>query len=70
MRCRRGVCHRGDDPRCVPASASPQQRFLVTSSADNRAASLWLIDAVERTGTLCEKLPSATDFTCSKKALP
>jgi hypothetical protein len=57
------------NPGQLGAISSPQ-RFLVTSSANDRGAWLWVIDAVEHTVTLCEKLPSATDFTCNKKALP
>ena len=57
------------NPGQLGAISSPQ-RFLVTSSANDRGAWLWAIDAVEHTVTLCEKLPSATDFTCNKKALP
>jgi hypothetical protein len=57
------------NPGQLGAFPSPQ-RFLVTSSANDRGAWLWVIDAVEHTVTLCEKLPSATDFTCNKKALP
>jgi hypothetical protein len=57
------------NPGQLGAISSPQ-RFLVTSSANDRGTSLWVIDAVEHTVTLCEKLPSAADFTCNKKALP
>jgi hypothetical protein len=51
------------------AMSSPQ-RFLVTSSANDRGAFLWVIDAVEHDVTLCEKPAGASEFTCSKKALP
>lgn len=51
------------------AISSPQ-RFLVSSSANDRGAFLWVIDAVEHNVTLCEKLAAAREFTCSKKALP
>jgi hypothetical protein len=49
---------------------SSPQRFLVTSSANERGAFLWVIDAVEHTVTLCEKAAAAAEFTCNKKPLP
>jgi hypothetical protein len=51
------------------AMSSPE-RFLVSSSANERGAFLWVIDAVEHTVTLCEKPAAAAEFTCNKKPLP
>jgi hypothetical protein len=51
------------------AMSSPQ-RFLITSSANERGTFLWVIDAVEHNVTLCEKAVAAAEFTCNKKALP
>ena len=56
-------------PGQLGAMSSPQ-RFLVTSSANDRGAFLWVVDAVEHNVTLCEKPVGASEFTCSKKALP
>jgi hypothetical protein len=60
---------RNFSPGQLGAVSSPQ-RFLVSSSATDGAAFLWIIDSVERSVTLCEKLGAAKDFTCSKKNLP
>jgi hypothetical protein len=60
---------RNFSPGQLGAVSSPQ-RFLVSSSANDGAAYLWIIDAVERSVTLCEKAATAKDFTCSKKNLP
>ncbi len=57
------------NPGQLGAMSSPQ-RFLITSSANDRGAFLWVIDAVEHNVTLCEKSASAAEFTCNKKALP
>lgn len=51
------------------AMSSPE-RFLVTSSANERGAFLWVVDAVEHTVTLCEKAAAAAEFACNKKPLP
>jgi hypothetical protein len=51
------------------AMSSPE-RFLVSSSANERGAFLWVIDAVEHTVTLCERAAAAAEFTCNKKPLP
>jgi hypothetical protein len=56
-------------PGPVGAMSSPQ-RFLVTSSANERGTFLWVIDAVEHNVTLCEKAVAAAEFACTKKALP
>jgi|SRR5260221_1795525 len=56
-------------PGPLGAMSSPQ-RFLVTSSANERGTFLWVIDAVEHNVTLCEKAAAAAEFTCNKKALP
>jgi hypothetical protein len=56
-------------PGQLGAMSSPQ-RFLVTSSANERGTFLWVIDAVEHTATLCEKAVSAAEFICNKKPLP
>jgi hypothetical protein len=56
-------------PRPLGAMSSPE-RFLVSSSANERGAFLWVIDAVEHTVTLCEKPAAAAEFTCNKKPLP
>jgi hypothetical protein len=56
-------------PGPIGAMSSPQ-RFLVTSSANERGTFLWVIDAVEHNVTLCEKAAAAAEFTCNKKALP
>lgn len=56
-------------PGPLGAMSSPQ-RFLVSSSANERGAFLWVIDAVEHTVTLCERAAAAAEFTCSKKPLP
>jgi hypothetical protein len=56
-------------PGPLGAMSSPQ-RFLVTSSANERGTFLWVIDAVEHNVTLCEKAAVAAEFTCTKKALP
>ncbi len=56
-------------PGPLGAMSSPQ-RFLVSSSANERGAFLWVIDAVEHTVTLCEKAAAAAEFTCNKKPLP
>jgi len=60
-----------------PAAKSPPlgvmsspERFLVSSSANDRGAFLWVIDAVEHTVTLCEKAAAAAEFACNKKPLP
>jgi len=57
------------NPGPVGAMSSPQ-RFLVTSSANDRGTFLWVIDAVEHNVTLCEKPAAAAEFTCNKKPLP
>jgi hypothetical protein len=56
-------------PGPLGAMSSPE-RFLVTSSANERGTFLWVIDAVEHTATLCEKAAAAAEFTCNKKPLP
>jgi hypothetical protein len=56
-------------PGPLGAMSSPE-RFLVTSSANERGTFLWVIDAVEHTVTLCEKAAAAAEFTCNKKPLP
>jgi hypothetical protein len=57
-------------PGPLGAMSSPE-RFLVTSSANDRGTFLWVIDAVEHTVTLCEKAAAtAAEFTCNKKPLP
>jgi len=56
-------------PSPLGAMSSPQ-RFLVTSSANERGTFLWVIDAVEHTVTLCEKAAAAAEFACNKKPLP
>ena len=45
-------------------------RFLVTSAANEHGAFLWIVDAVQRTVTLCEKVPEAKEVACTKRALP
>jgi hypothetical protein len=60
---------RNFSPSQLGAVSSPQ-RFLVSSSANDSAAYLWIIDAVERSVTLCEKVGAAKDFACNKKNLP
>ena len=57
------------NPSPLGAMSSPQ-RFLVTSSANDRGTFLWVIDAVEHNVTLCEKPAAAAEFTCNKKPLP
>ena len=51
-------------------AVSSAQRYMITSSANDRGAFLWIVDSIERKVTLCEKPGAATDFTCTKKALP
>ena len=53
-----------------PGAMSSPERFLVSSSANERGAFLWVIDAVEHTVTLCERAASAAECTCNKKPLP
>jgi hypothetical protein len=69
----------GTPPRTPPSPAiksgplgamSSPERFLVSSSANERGAFLWVIDAVEHTVTLCERAASAAEFTCNQKPLP
>jgi hypothetical protein len=57
------------NPGQLGAMSSPQ-RFLVTSSANDRGTFLWVVDAVEHNVTLCEKPAAAAEFTCNKKPLP
>ncbi len=45
-------------------------RFQVTSTANQHAAYLWVVDSVQRIVTLCEKGEGAKDFTCAKRPLP
>jgi hypothetical protein len=63
----------------VPAPALPggplggtfdTSRFQVTSTANQHAAYLWVVDSVQRIVTLCEKGEGAKDFTCAKRPLP
>jgi hypothetical protein len=56
-------------PGPLGATSSPE-RFLVTSSANERGTFLWVIDAVEHTVMLCEKAAGAAEFACNKKPLP
>jgi hypothetical protein len=43
--------------------------YLVTSAANTHGSSLWIIDAVQQTVTLCEKVDTAKDFECRLKPL-
>jgi hypothetical protein len=64
-----GQAGRTFTPSQLVAVSSPT-RFLITSSANERGAFLWVIDSVDHNVTLCEKAAAASDFTCSKKVLP
>jgi hypothetical protein len=44
--------------------------YQVTSSSNEHGSALWVVDAVQHTVTLCEKVDTAKDFTCTKKSLP
>lgn len=54
----------------LPGAVGSSQRFLVTSAANDKGVFLWVIDAVERQVTLCERSGSGAEFTCSKRPLP
>jgi hypothetical protein len=56
-------------PEQLGAISSPQ-RYMITSSANDRAAFLWIIDTIEKKVTLCEKPTAGGDFSCNKKTLP
>jgi len=56
-------------PEQLGAISSPQ-RYMVTSSANDRGAFLWIIDTIEKKVTLCEKPTAGADFSCNKKTLP
>jgi hypothetical protein len=45
-------------------------RFLVTSAANEHGAFVWIVDAVQRTVTLCEKATPGKEISCTKRALP
>ena len=51
-------------------AVSSTQRYLITSSANDRGSFLWIVDSIDRKVTLCEKPGAASDFTCTKKSLP
>ena len=56
-------------PEQLGAVSSPQ-RYMITSSANDHSAFLWIVDPIEKKVTLCEKPGAATDFACTKKSLP
>jgi hypothetical protein len=56
-------------PEQLGAISSPQ-RYMITSSANDRGAFLWIIDTIEKKVTLCEKPTAGGDFSCNKKTLP
>jgi hypothetical protein len=56
-------------PEQLGAISSPQ-RYMITSSANDRGAFLWIIDTIEKKVTLCEKPTAGGDFSCIKKTLP
>jgi hypothetical protein len=62
----------------TPRSYSPEQlgavsssgRYLISSTANDKGAFLWVVDTIDRKVTLCEKPAGSADFTCSKKGTP
>jgi hypothetical protein len=44
--------------------------YQITSSSNEHGSALWVVDAVQHTVTLCEKVDTAKDFSCTKKPLP
>ena len=44
--------------------------YHVSSSSNEHGSALWVVDAVQHTVTLCEKVDTAKDFACVKKPLP
>jgi hypothetical protein len=44
--------------------------YHVTSSSNDHGSALWVVDSVQHTVTLCEKVDTAKEFVCSKKPLP
>jgi hypothetical protein len=43
--------------------------YLISSSANDHANSLWIVDSVQQSVTLCEKVDTEKDFTCRMKPL-
>ena len=44
--------------------------YLVTSAANERGNSLWVVDPVQHTVTLCVQNDGAREFRCAKQPLP
>lgn len=48
----------------------PSATIAISSSSNEHGTALWVVDSVQHTVTLCEKVDTAKDFTCAKKPLP
>src|SRR5919198_4957896 len=55
--------------RTGPVAFGGSGSYLVTSSSNGRSNALWIVDSVQQTVTLCEKLDTEKDFTCRLKQL-
>jgi hypothetical protein len=50
--------------------AGGADEFRITSSSNEHGSALWVVDSIQHTVTLCEKIDTAKDFACVKKSLP
>ena len=44
--------------------------YRISSSSNEHGSALWVVDTIQHTVTLCEKIDTAKDFACVKKPLP
>jgi hypothetical protein len=57
-------------PGPIGGSFTSSGEYHVSSSSNEHGSALWVVDSVQHTVTLCEKVDTAKEFTCSKKLLP
>ncbi len=60
----------GLPPGPLGGSFTSSGEYHVSSSSNEHGSALWVVDSVQHTVTLCEKVDTAKEFTCSKKLLP
>ena len=57
-------------PGPVGGSFTSSGEYHVTSSSNEHGSALWVVDSVQHTVTLCEKVDTAKEFICNKRPLP
>jgi hypothetical protein len=56
--------------RLPQTSPGGSGNYLIGAAANEHAAFLWVVDNIQHTVVLCEKVDGGRDFACAKKPLP